>query len=157
MSAIFAAIAPIAAGRSNAAISARGLRWKRSCPSRPLPACFPGSPAIFFLKAGRGREPERAFRDRLHQIVYIKKRERLRESKRKSGPDVRACHKPCARVPQVMRTYATTRLDLFVPVALWQKLNFERALIMSPDDEQSGICEPAEAAILSVAINSEPG
>ena len=59
MSAIFAAIAPIAAGRSNSAISARRLRWKRSCPSRPLPACFPGSPAIFFLKAGRGREPER--------------------------------------------------------------------------------------------------
>ena len=132
------------------------FRGKRPNPATLLPVCFPGSPAIFFLKAGRGREPERAFRDGL-LIVFIKKRERLRESKRKSGPDVRACHKPCARVPQVMCTYDTTRLYLFVPVALWQKLNFERALIMSLDDEQSGIGEPAEAAILGVAINSQPG
>jgi hypothetical protein len=48
-------------------------------------------------------------------------------------------------------------LYLFVPVALWQKLNFERALITSPDDKQSGIGEPAEATILGVAINSQPG
>ena len=56
-----------------------------------------------------------------------------------------------------MCTYATTPLYLFVPVALWQKLNFERALIMSPDDEQSGIGEPAEAAILGIAIDSQLG
>ena len=53
MSARFAANTPIAAGRSNAAISARRLRWKRSCPSRPLPVCFPGSPGyLFFSKPG---------------------------------------------------------------------------------------------------------